>query len=610
VNPALLRLLLDSVRGRLLRGARLVRQPRYLVGLLVFLLWLGIWLGPNALGTVSRGARAGIGLPPDALRLIQLGVAVLLAAGVTMMWMLPKGSLSLGLSPAEIELLSSAPIRRRELIQYAIVKNQTGILFGAAIMTLVMGSGGPASRLLWFVTFWLILTNGDLHGKGRTLVWARLRELPRTRARALVAAGIVVGVSYWTVLIVSLLLPVRRLVAEVPGAIEGGMARDLMARAATDLSHGVHRWLLAPLLWLLEPGLATLGAGSGVVAVGGCLVFGLALALAQNEWVVRSQFKFEESALEHARRESAKKDPRSRYRRISRGRRTQVPFDLSPRGAPGLGLLWKNLLQVRRGSIARNLGIGALLAVAVGVVPTLAGSPAWVPRTLVGIGFAFLIMAGWVMPLQARNDLRSDLLRLEVIRPWPVPGWQVFGWEVLGPAIEGTLTAVVAVCLIVSADLATRIREGVGAPAAPLSGMGLEGATAVPLLVLGLLPVVVTLAFLTATWVNLVVLYMPGWVSLGPHKAKGAAAFGHNILLSLGLLLSHSVVLAVGALLVGLVLVGQIVALRLPLAAWELPFLGVLAALPVAAAAALGVRVGGALWERLDASREVLDQAG
>ncbi len=610
MNPALLLLLVYSVRGRLLRSVRLLKQPRYFVGFIVFALWIGLWVGRPALSAVSRGSRLAFELPDEALRLIQLGVAVLLAAGVTVTWLLPAGGLSLGLSAGEIELLSSAPVRRRELIQHAIVKNQVGIVFGAAMMTLLMGGGGFGARLLWFVSYWLILTNGDLHGKGRTLFKARLGELPWARARLLCAAAIAVGVAFWGIVCWSIAGPARRFFAELPVALESGAGGALLSATTLDLADGAHRWLLAPILWLLEPCLALLGGDAGGMRVVLTLAFGLGLVLLQNEWVVRGQFKFEESAIAHARRESLRQDPRARYRRISADRRKQAPFVLRPRGAPGPALLWKGMLQVRRGSLARNAGAGALLAVTIGIVPAVLGAPPWVSSTILVTGLMFLGVSGWVMPMHPRNDLRTDLLRLEVIRPWPLPGWQVFGWEVLGPAIEGVLAAGFAACLIVSTDVGLQIAGGAAQRLEIMTDLGLPGALSLPLLVLGLLPVAAGLSLLTAVLINLVVMYMPGWVPLGPHRARGAAAFGHNLLLSVGLLLSFGVVFGAAAMLVGSILLLQLFVLGLPLSAWELPFLGLVAALPAVVSAAIGIRIGGVLWEGLDASREILDQAG
>ncbi len=610
MNPALLRLLVDSVRGRIVRSVRLIRQPRYLVGFLVGAAWFGAWVLRPALGALTRGERYAPNLPTEALWLIQLGIALGLAVGITLTWLLPHRRLSLGLSATELEILSSAPVRRRDLIQYALVKNQAGILFGALIMTLLVGSGGPGRRLLWFVSFWTILTNWDLHAKGCALFKARLRTLPRMGSWMLRTAGIAVGLTFWAIVLVSIVGPAQRVLAVLQASAGARAWGQFLATAWSELGHGGHRVVLAPLLWLLEPGVALSGASRGAGMVALSLLLSVGLVLAQNEWVVRSQFKFEESALDEARRESVNKAPFSRYRRISRARRMQSPFELRLRGAPGVALLWKAMIQVRRGSLKRHAGLGAALAMTAGLGPALLGAPLWVSATILSIGFGILALASWLVPMYPRNDLHTDLMRLEVIRPWPVSSVQVFACEVLAPTIEGLLAVGFAACLIVSAHAGMQLGGAEALRTGLLARIGLAGTMTVPLLVLGLLPVAAALSFLTATLINLAVLFMPGWVPLGPHKSKGAAAFGHDMLVSLGLFLCNGIALVAATIVAGTILLVQVFALGLPFSAWEIPFLGLVAALPAAAAVALGLRTGAALWDRLDASREVLDQTG
>jgi hypothetical protein len=606
VNRALLLLLFYSVRGRVVRSVRLLRQPRYLIGLVVFIAWMGLWVGTPAANALLRGGRLALELPEGMLRLVQLGAAILFAAGLTVTWLLPRSRMHLGLSAAEIELLSPAPVCRRELIQHAIVKRQAGILFGAGIMTLLMGFGGLAARLLWFVSFWLVLTNVDLHGMGRTLFKARLGELPARRARTLRILALAGGVAFWGVVVFSVAGPAMRFSGGLPVAVEDGAVGKLVS--ATELEHGAHRWALAPFLWLLEPPLAALrgvGLGSGRVVL--ALLFGLGLVLLQNEWVVRSQFKFEEAALKHARRQSAKRDPRSRYRRLALARRTQCPFDLAPSGAPGAALLWKSLLQVRRSPVLRVALVRVGLAMAIALALWLSGAPPWLTAAVLSLGVVSLAMLSWLIPLHDRNDLRSDLLSLEIIRPWPLPGWRVFAWEALGPAIGGLFAVGFAACLVVFTDIAMQLGPAASKRSEVMAGIGLAGPLSIPLLVIGLLPLAAALSFLTAVLVNLVALYMPGWVQLSSRKPRGAAAFGHNLLLSIGMLVVCGPILVVAAALVGFILFVQLRVLGLPFGSPELPLLGLVAALPVAVAAAVGVGVGGFLWDNLDASCEVLD---
>jgi hypothetical protein len=79
-------------------------------------------------------------------------------------------------------------------------------------------------------------------------------------------------------------------------------------------------------------------------------------------------------------------------------------------------------------------------------------------------------------------------------------------------------------------------------------------------------------------------------------------------LVSLGLVLCNGNALVAATIVASAVPLVQVLVLGLPFSAWELPLLGVVAALPAAAAVALGLRTGAALWDRLDASREMLHQ--
>ncbi len=44
MNQALLFLLVRSVRGRIVRSLRLLKRPKYLVGILAFVAWIGFWM--------------------------------------------------------------------------------------------------------------------------------------------------------------------------------------------------------------------------------------------------------------------------------------------------------------------------------------------------------------------------------------------------------------------------------------------------------------------------------------------------------------------------------------------------------------------------------------
>jgi hypothetical protein len=218
-----------------------------------------------------------------------------------------------------------------------------------------------------------------------------------------------------------------------------------------------------------------------------------------------------------------------------------------------------------------------------------------------------------------RNDLRTDLLSVELLRPLPMPGWKLVAAEVAGPATTAILGAAFGVVLLLGLDLGAflaRLGLTLGwtdstplTPSYVLQQAGIEQSFWVPLFLLGVLQVVAAAAILSSTLQNLTVLLFPGWVHLGMEKMKGAASFGQNLVVFSILTLGMLVCTLPGALMVGLVLLAQWF-WGLPLVAWELPLLGTLAAMPMLVVALFLVRAGGGLWDRLDPSSEILSRAG
>ena len=147
--------------------------------------------------------------------------------------------------------------------------------------------------------------------------------------------------------------------------------------------------------------------------------------------------------------------------------------------------------------------------------------------------------------------------------------------------------------------LPDRVSAALGAPASLI----------LPLIIIGALPLLLALTCLSATLQNLLILLFPGWVQLGNSKQQGAAAFGQNMIMFLGLGLASVLCLLPAALLIGIIVAIQWFGFGMPVNAWELPVFGIVAATPVLAASALIVRAGGRVWNNLDPSREVLQGA-
>jgi hypothetical protein len=557
----------------------------------------------------------------DVLPGVHLLAAFLFAVLFTVWWLVPWGRVALSLRQSEIHLLAPAPVKRRDLIQYAILRSQPGILFGCMILTIFMGSGRGAARLLWFLAMWVVLTLWDLHSKGRSLWIARQKEIPTGAARRRIQLYAVL-LAYWIVLaygISSLASDLSTLSWPEVGEV-APFIRDVAITYGPQARNGILGWALSPFLWFTAPFFShpTLTV-AGLIGFLRLLVFPLLLLVLHNEWVVRSQVKFEEAALAHDRRRVEKGDARSRFWKTPLRRRKQSPFRLAPHGPPEVAIYWKNLLMARRTSLRRTAAFGLAVALLAGVLPALLGAPT----------FAFLIimMSGIGLPLfmpllagqHYRNDLRTDLLSAELLRSLPIPGWKLVAAEVAGPATTAILGAALGVAILLALDLGAAL-AGAGMTFGSTSGSyltpsymmqqaGLAQPFFIPLFLLGALQVAAAAAVLSSTLQNLTVLMFPGWVHLGMEKMKGAASFGQNLvvfsILSLGML----VCTLPGALMVGLILLAQWF-WGIPLVAWELPLLGTLGAAPMLVVSIFLLRAGGALWDRLDPSQEILSGAG
>jgi ABC-2 type transport system permease protein len=658
VNGALFELLWRGWRGGLVRRARRLRQPRYLIAFLVsagyfaflvlpgFLGWARQPRGPFGRGpALMDGPGAALGAAAEAGRLVEMATALVLAAVVTLTWVFASSKPALRLGEADIHLLLPAPVPRRKLIELAVWRQQAGVLFGAALLTLLRGYGSPAARLSRLFAVWAALTLMSLHSQGVSLWKARLRELPAAPAR--LRAGLVVAL--WSAWWLGVILGLRGALA-APAAGAGGVAAtvgapgtaagtagSLGAAAAAGggkqaIADAIHRLassqppllldLLAPLRWIAGSFLG--GSGLGIGGTRGGFGVGIeqlprllllaALVAIHYEWVVRSRARFEDAAIERARRLAERRTRRPGLPApAARGRRRE-PFRLPPAGLPEAAIYWKNLLIAGRRPLARSAWFVAVPGAAAWAAGAALGAPIAFVSGLAGAGLMLMVMVPPLAPLYLRHDLRSDLLQVEVLRCWPLPGWRLVAAELLAPATAAMTAALVGCGLVLGVALAAGGRIGrddilhlalraehwQGPAGGGGSAFGWVLGICAALLIAGL-----AITLLATALQNLAALLLPGWSTLGPERRPGSALAGQRILMLLG----HVLALAAGLLPALLAVAAALFAgsrLDLAPAPWQPPLLALLGALPLLAEIALLVRAGGALWDRLDPSQELL----
>lgn len=598
MSGALFELLLRGLRGRLVRRLRLLRQPRYLVASLAGLAYMLFFVGRNFL-IWGRGPRrpgievTGLG---DRAPLVLLGVALALALVTTLGWLLTSSRPALRLNEAEINLLLPAPLPRRKVLDFALWKQQAGVLFGALLFSLFRGFGAPGTRLPRLFATWALFALVGLHLKAVSLWKARLRELPPAAARWRIGLALLLAAAWWTAVGAGL----RQLFVATRIDWQAGDLITNLDRLQVAAHSGFLGWLLAPFAWLGGPLL-------GIDRLRGAL-FACALLAAHYEWVVRSRARFEDATIARARRQLERGMKRSTFAKLSARSRQREPFRLAPAGSAEMAIYWKNLLLRGRMPLRQTTGLLAGACVAVGALGLALGAPDAFTTIVAGLGIMLLVMVPPFAGIFLRNDLRADLLQIEVLRPWPVAGWRLVAAELLAPATTALQVMLTGTGLVLAAAAAAglagaggasgflrRVAEAVGG-----SWEGLLGGLAA-LLIAGLPIALVSIAIQ-----NLAALFLPAWVGLGLERQRGAALTGQRILVLLAHVLSLGLGLLPPLLAVGAALLLQRL-LGLPWSPWEPPLLALLAAALLLAEVGVLVRLGGALWDRLDPARELLE---
>ena len=580
-----------------MRRLRLLKQPKYLVGFFAGLAYFALVFGPRYLGA-GRGRTPP--LPGEVSEVVVLGLAVGLALAATAAWILTSSTPLVALSEAEAHLLLPAPLGRRQVLRYALLKHQPGLLTGALIVAVLRGAGSSPGRLLVAAaTMWGFLTLADLHVKAVSFWKARSRELPPSDAWLRRGLAIGVGLAYWS----AVMLAATRI--EPPDISEGTGGRDFDPAAAAGAWAEAARAsaldeVLAPFLWVAR----ALGAGGGAPAWGPVAL--AALALAHLAWVERSGMRFEEAALARARRRLDARTRRPRFARVGAAGRRREPFRLAPGGRPEAAILWKNLLLRGRRPVARTAAFILVGLAAVAAVLTVLGAPPVPTALAMSSGLALFGVVPLIAGLMLRHDLRVDLLHLETLRPWPLPGWRLVAAEVAAPAATALALQLLGAGLVAASLVAGELSGG--AARLPLPDRFL-GATpplvALAVLLAGGLLAAWPVAVVSIVLQNLLALLLPAWVPLGLERGRGTAAFGQRLLLGI----AHLAGLALGALPAALLAGGGaafLLVLDLEPSVWWIPALGALAGAGLLAETALLLRIAGAAWDRLDPSQELL----
>ena len=510
-------LIVHSTRNKWVSQAKRIRNPRYALALL---------FGVGYFVLLSFNMSRNGGAPPNPISTLAGSVmAVLLPILLLLMaayaWLFGTDGAALAFTQAEVSLLFTAPVSRRALIVYKLVRSQAAVLVTTLIWFVIFRRTGGIERAL---SYWVGLSILNTHRLGISLIRASgtahglvgsRKNLPAVAL--FVGAFAVVATAFaraWSTIVAA-----------------DGMSGKFSSVVDVATSAPVS-WVLYPFHLAVAPGFAAHGLPWMLA-----MLAALGVLAAHVVWVLWTDANFEEAAAEasakQARRLATIRSRGVSSERIAKAKRRTVP--LAATGAPWVAIVWKNYLYLQRtGTIRAMVGLPLVLAA---VALVFAGHSELAVVMAMSTSFA---VAGTIVifgPMSLRSDLRAEIARLPVLKTMPLSGREIVLAEIVGTAAPA---AMMQILLVLSGMLALNLMPSGAPPVAYMAGGVIGG----PVLLFGL-----NLANFTIH--NGMALLFPAWVRTGETGAAGVETIGQGVLTvvitSLLLLILSVIPVAVGA---------------------------------------------------------------
>ncbi len=575
---ALFYLQYHTVRNRLVSRFKRLKQPKYLIGAIVGGLYFYWYFFRYLFRGYAGGPQppANLTWPPGHLLLFELLGALVLFVIVLMAWLVPHERAALTFSEAEVAFLFPAPVTRRTLIHFKLLRSQLRIFFSVLLLTLFSRRFG-GNAWIHALGWWLILSTLNLHFLGSS--FARTMMLDRgisNRLRRLLVLGLAVamvaGVWVWA----------KRTMPRLNSAdiTDLGSAMDYLQRVLTT---GPALYLLYPFRLVVRPFLAP-----DATAFLGAFAPALLLFLLHYLWVIYSDVAFEEASVEASQKLATRLAAAraGNWQGAKKNQKAKRPwFALSGTGFSATALFWKNLI-----GIGQVFSIRLWITIIVIVVIfgfAFAGKAqshgsSIVAEFLIAIALGYSLFLG---PQLLRLDFRRDLPLADILKTFPLRGWQIALGEILAPV--AALAAFQWLLLLIGAGLVFYLP-------AKLEGLGL----AIALGAAVLLPVLDWLLLLIP---NAAVLLFPAWIQTGKDGPRGIEVTGQRLIMALAQLLALLLALAPAAVVFTVIFLPLNIVVG-PGAALLPASLAATAVLAVEAG--LGVLLLGKLFERFDVTEE------
>jgi len=568
-----------SARNRLVTRFKRLKKPKYLFGAIVGGFYFYFYFFRYLFKGFGGGQSAGnLVISPEHQLLIESCAALALFIILLLAWIIPHERAALTFTEAEVAFLFPAPVSRRTLVHFKLMRSQLRILFSALLLTLFSRRFGGH---VWIhaIGWWLLLSTMNLHFLGSSFTRTMLldRGLSNRGRRLLIlalVAGAGAGIWYWA-----------KATLPPPTAADTADWDSIQVYAQQVFGSGPALYLLYPFQLIVRPFFAPDTATFFNALPAATLIF-----LLHYLWVIGSDVSFEEASLAASQKLAARV---AAYRagnwQGASAQKKQKPrrpwFQLSPTGPAVTALLWKNLLGVGQVLSPRLLIVFGII---LGMFVYTMGGSIHGQNIAVIVEFAIAIILGYSLllgPQLLRMDFRRNLSSADILKTFPLPGWQIALGEILAPV---TVLAGVQWLLLLVGFALIFFLPGKYVTLSAVIGIGL-----IPLLPL--------LDFLLLLIPNATVLLFPSWVQAGKDSPRGIEATGQRLIFAVGQMLVLMLAL--------LPAFAAFSAVYFPMK-WALgpvmpiPFAALAAAVILGVEAWLGVMLLGKLFDRFDVTEE------
>jgi hypothetical protein len=507
--------------NRLRRWFKRIREPRYFIGVLIAGAYFYFTFVIRArAANPSRIARSFAMIPISSEAGVLFATVALLAAAA-LSWLVPASGRLLEFSQTEVLFLFPAPVTRRDLIFYRLLRSQAGLLFAslvpAIIFSLPRASIGIAFRSA--LAIWVMMIASRIYFSAIALARSQLTASDR-RIRRLARLPLVIVL----LIVVAVANVVLR---EFAGSGAAALSDESFERISGALGAGPLHVMLLPFRVLVESWFAR-DWPSYLTAIGG----GLLVGIAAMGWLIASDAAFQGATTDITeRQESRPRQAGATYR----ARKTD--WILAPSGRAETAFVWKTAMQILRVVDRRVIVRVVLIVFALATLIVVGNRTRGVASTIGMFAVFAAAYATLMAPQLLRLDLRQDLQHLELLKTWPVRAGAVIRGEMTGPALclSALAWGLIGLAFLLSATTFSRTGAAwrISAAAAAL---------------------LVSPALIFAQYAlhNSVALVFPAWVPLGAGRPRGFDAMGQRLLMLAGTWLGLALMSLPGAIAAGI----------------------------------------------------------